>query len=490
MAFVIAAIATTAVIGIPAVLLVDRHARGAALVGLSYLYGAGVVWATMFALSLLHVAWTATTTTAALVLCSAAMWSVVVTRRAEGLDPEVGGQWAVGSGHQAHLTRTAHIVDLATAYTVVTFAMYATIARVWEWDFWAIWGLKARVFFEAGGVDWTFLRSPFNDFTHPDYPLLVQLNDAYAALVSGQWDDRWLGLLGVASAAALLLIVRSLAAREAGAFTASLLTLASTAFVLCYVGLAESPFIAYATAAVLFTRRAVLFEDTAALRHGAILLGLAASTKNEGLALIACVAVAVALCRSARSAGVSPAVAGRPAPGDLPPSERSGAGRRIAAGETPALQLNVLKLWPAVAIAAPWLLTRAILHLTTDITRGSFVSRVLERLSDTPLIVRALSRWMPDSPMWFLMLAGLLVIRWDRRLAERFVLTVVLLQLAVYVAAYFGSPRGIEWHIETSWPRVAKHVAAPLLYVVMIALARTFSREETLPHAEARPELS
>lgn len=454
MALVLVAIATTIVVGIPVVLAIDRHARGAALVGLSYLYGAGLVWATLLALSVLHIAWTAATTTVTLVLCSAAMWGVVVMRRAGPQPPE-------RTANDLPLDRcraAAPIVDLLTTYTVASYALYATIARLWEWDFWAIWGLKARVFFEAGGVDWKFLRSPFNDFAHPDYPLLVPLNYAYAALVGGQWDDRWLGLLGVASAAAVLLIVRSLAAREAGAFAASVLTLAATAFVLSrYVGLAEGPFIAYATAAVLFTRRAVLFDDTAAGRHGAILLGLAASTKNEGLALIACVAIALlAVSRQA----MPPAVA------------------------------KLLRLWPAVAIAAPWLIARAFLHLATDIARGSYVSRVAERLPDALSIGGALLQWLPDASMWLLMLAGALIIPPDRRRAERFVFTVVLLQLAIYLAAYFGSPHDVEWHIETSWPRLVRHVATPLLYVVMLALARAFSRGETLAHAEARPELS
>src|ERR1051326_5399770 len=64
---------------------------------------------------------------------------------------------------------------------------FATIARMWEWDFWAIWGLKARTFFEFGTIDWRFLQSPWNDFAHPDYPLLVPFNYVYASLTAGVW---------------------------------------------------------------------------------------------------------------------------------------------------------------------------------------------------------------------------------------------------------------------------------------------------------------
>src|SRR5436309_12481255 len=43
------------------------------------------------------------------------------------------------------------LIDLVTLLTIIGYAFYATIARPWEWDFWAIWGLKGRVFYEARG---------------------------------------------------------------------------------------------------------------------------------------------------------------------------------------------------------------------------------------------------------------------------------------------------------------------------------------------------
>ena len=90
----------------------------------------------------------------------------------------------------AHTPRSRHALHASTGY-----ALYATLAPLWEWDFWAIWGLKARVFLEAGGIDWHFLESRWNAFAHPDYPLLVPLNFDFVALINGGWSDRWLGLL-------------------------------------------------------------------------------------------------------------------------------------------------------------------------------------------------------------------------------------------------------------------------------------------------------
>src|SRR5207253_7119 len=113
--------------------------------------------------------------------------------------------------------RTLDVLDLATLISLAAYAVYATLAPLWEWDFWAIWGLKARVFLEHGGIDWRFLESRWNAFTHPDYPLLVPLNFDFVALIGGGWSDRWLGILFVAYAVALLLIARALAARETSA---------------------------------------------------------------------------------------------------------------------------------------------------------------------------------------------------------------------------------------------------------------------------------
>ncbi len=447
MEFVVVAMLTTLVAGIPVTLAVDRSARGAALIGLSYLYGCGVVWASLFALSLLHIRWTPASTTVVLVASSAAMWALVLFRPGRAAAP------SAVSSDRGPLPMLGPAADVATAYTIVTFAMYATIARVWEWDFWAIWGLKARIFVEAGGIDWRFLKSPFNDFAHPDYPLLLPLNYAYAALLNGQWDDSWMALPWVAFTVALVLIARSLAARELPFAAAAILTFAAAGTALSqYVGLADAPLIAYGSAAVLFIRRFVRFDDSAALRHGAILLGLAASTKNEGLALVVSVVLAMLVGRLSK-------------------------------------WRDVLRLWPAAAIALPWIVARFAIQVQTDIARGSFVSRAIERLADLVAIAAALLRSLPDPWLWLALLIGIVLIPRAARGAERFVFAALLIQAVWYVAAYFGTPLDVRWHIQTSWPRVARHLEPALLFVVMIGLAEAFARGQTSAHAEARSEL-
>jgi len=422
MAAVLIAILSLTVLGIPLVLAVDRNASPLRLLGLAFLYGTGAIYFVLLALSVLHIRWSLLSVTIAALLCGGQALLPVLGRRH-------GGQARVPVLH-------VHVFDLAALIAPAALACYATIAPLWEWDFWAIWGLKARVFLEAGGIDWRFLESRWNTFAHPDYPLLVPFAYDFAALVGGGWSDRWLGLLFVAWALAFLLVARDLAALETTPVKAALIVFAlSWLAVSRYVGLAEGALVAFIGAGVFFVRRALLANDDAAWRHGAILLGLAACTKNEGLAMLASVAIAIAIVdvRSLR------------------------------------------RLWPAAAIALPWLVLRALHDLPTDVVSGSLALRFAARASEAGAIFRLLIANLHDPWLWAALLLGLLLIP---RRRERFVLLAVTFQILFYIGAYFVTPHDPAWHIATSWPRLTMQIVAPLAYAVMVQLA----------HAEARSE--
>ena len=213
-----------------------------AAIGLGFLYATGIVYLVELALAIFGVHWN--------------VWNVTLPSAAIAIVPVWRGLSSPRPGAQARKP-APHVVDLLTLVTVAAYALYATVARVWEWDFWAIWGLKGRVFFEAHTIDWRFLESRWNDFAHPDYPLLLPLNYDYAALLSGGWSDRWLGLFNVAFGIALLLIVRELLARETTPLIASAITFAATGFALSgFIGLAEAPPVSY-THLTLPTKRIV-----------------------------------------------------------------------------------------------------------------------------------------------------------------------------------------------------------------------------------------
>jgi hypothetical protein len=426
MAAVLVAIAIMTVVGLPLTIALDRSARGPLLVGLAFLYGSAATFFAMLLLSVLHIGWTSTTTTAALMIIAIA--AAVVAKRS--------------TQHSALSTQHCrpHPLDLVTLLIAAGYTAYATIASLWEWDFWAIWGLKARVFLEHGGIDWRFLGSRWNDFAHPDYPLLVPLNFDYAALLNGGWSDRWLGLFNVAYALALLLVVRALVREEASNLVSALATLAVAAVGMSrYIGMAEGAIIAYGGAALLLIRRRSWL-------HGALLLGLAANCKNEGVALVVAAAVGVALVN-----------------------------RR-----------NVLKLVPAVVLMLPWLLLRLTHVLPTDIAQGSVLSRFADRAAHAGALFALLGRTLVDPWSWLVILLTFLIVprAWRQ---ERFLLIVTAVQLAFYVATYFVTPHDLRWHVMTSWSRLTRQVQLPITVACVLVLAQFLFRGEDAAHAEARP---
>jgi hypothetical protein len=377
------------------------------LLGESILLGFGACAGLLFLLSLLHVPWNRWWIVA---LGVAAAVSVVLKRR------------------QAAALRRAPPILVIAAIPLLGYALFATAAPLWEFDFLSDWGLKGRVFWIARGIDWQFLEQASYRATHPDYPPLVPLCFDFFALVRGAWNDQALGLINVAFAAALLLIVHRVALEEtlsplaAAAVTFAMVPLAAVP----WIGIGEGPFVAYTTAGLLLMRRNV----TAA----AVMLGLAAFTKNEGLTLI--VAAAIAL-----------AVAGR--------------------------KRDVIRLWPAIAIPAPWLIARALHHLPTDIVTAGVFGRIAERLADPAPLVQALQQAsLGKHLLWIGLLLGIVIaarVLWVR---ERFVLIALALQLVFYVVAYLATPHDIAWHVRWSWDRLVWHLMPALTAVVLTSLAK------------------
>src|SRR5436853_4560545 len=112
-----------------------------------------------------------------------------------------------------HFERISPIA-LITLVLLIGYARYATAAPAWEVDFIADWGLKARVFFEHGGLDWSFLQNPSFRWSHQDYPPLVPFVYDFASMLGGGWDDRIPSLFFAFAAGATLLIIQSLLTDE------------------------------------------------------------------------------------------------------------------------------------------------------------------------------------------------------------------------------------------------------------------------------------
>jgi hypothetical protein len=313
---------------------------------------------------------------------------------------------------------------------LIGYALYATLAPPPEYDFLTNWGFKAKAFFEVRAIDWQLLGRSIDRNVHPDYPLLLPLTYDFIAVLRNAWNDAHLGIVHVAFAAALLLVIHASVIEEtrsqlAAAFIAvALIPLAATP----WIGLAEGPFVAYATAALLLIRRGDL-------TLGAILLGLAASTKNEGLTLIAAAAIGL-LC----------------------------AGKKR----------DVVRLWPAAIIPLPWLIARSLHRLPTDIATGGVIARIIEHAQHPAPLFAALSSVSLGKPLYWIALAvGIAIASRKLITRERFILVALAVQFACYIGAYLATPFDVVWHVTWSWERLVAHLTPILTYVVLVALMPT-----------------
>jgi hypothetical protein len=432
-----------AALGIPLASALHPRLTGSALFGTGFLTGLGAGTLFLFLASVTSIPWTRLFVFAPLLLISLAAWAIV---RPEGR--LLGDRRPLGGS----------AAKLATATVVVLYGWYAVRSAGWDWsvwiptqrDFYYIWGLKGRDFFEARGVDWDFLRRSPSDLGHSDYPLLVPLAFDLIAVARGGWSERELGLLYAAVAAALVLLAHGLFRRQTS--SASLASLGALALagvaIMPNVGLADTPLVVFATAAVAFIRRHVRLGDAGDLRIGAVLLGLAAWTKNEGEALIAAAAVALLIA--------------------------TGSWRTMA------------RLWPAAAIAAPWLLARAALSLPTDHFSGH-APRVLDVLSRLSGIFATMPNVPIAKPLFALAVAAALLTAGPRRLAdEGFTVITVALLFASYLAVYVISPHELREHVTGTWGRLQFHLLGPLALIAIDSVIARISPAPPDPEAASR----
>ncbi|HUF17717.1 MAG TPA: hypothetical protein VMS12_06715, partial [Thermoanaerobaculia bacterium] len=413
-AVIVAALAA----GWPAARLAGVRGVVAVRLGTAFLLGAGIVAASLFLLSLLGLAWSRTSILILFSLIASLLWWYALKK--------VEPAQELLAPSDRRFVPLVMVADLSTLLLVVGHALYATASAPFETDFLSIWGLKARVFAENQGIDWVFLASPWNFFSHPDYPLLLPLLFDAAAVTGGGWDDRWLGLFTTAFGAAALLSIRGLLRYEMAAGFAAMITFVLASMVLSpWIGMAEAPMIAYAAVSLLFFRRALRLSAGAHTHvpewtAAAWLLACAVMTKNEGYALVIAVAAGVVIALR---------------------------GRRLA---------NLVRLWPAVAVAGGWMVVRALLGLENDLTVGSPWARA--RSADPVEMMRLLWVHGGGAIPWVGLALAAVVGAFESVRRERFLLAVVAVQLAFYLAAYVITPNGMEWQIRWSWGRLVTHL--------------------------------
>ena len=175
---------------------------------------------------------------------------------------------------------------------VVLYALQALTEPMWSNDYLAIWGLKGKTIFGAGGLPAFLHASADYGFSHPEYPLGLPFLYAGVAFLTARWDDQAMALVfpffQLASLAALVGWLRRRGAPESGALlAAAILSNFQPLYSAFLTGLAEVPL---SFGLLLFG--AALADalgpgEPGSLRRLAISAAILSGTKNEGLFLAA-----------------------------------------------------------------------------------------------------------------------------------------------------------------------------------------------------------
>jgi hypothetical protein len=197
---------------------------------------------------------------------------------------------------------------------------------------------------------------------------------------------------------------------------------------------------AYGCAGLLFLRRG----DAASIRIGSILLGLAAWSKNEGLALIGVSAVAMLVgTRSIR---------------------------------------KVIAMWPALAAIAPWLITRTVLKLSTDFMEGSVLDRVLDRVRNPGEVLKAFAASPPDQPwLWLVIAIAVLVFIRDAIRRELFLLVALILQIGLMLGQALATRWDLAAHVSLTMNRLPHQIAPAAAFLAAVLAMRAW---RPLPNAQ------
>ena len=330
-------------------------------------------------------------------------------------------------------------------------AAYVVVSRLarrpdGEWDAFAFWNLRARLFQRASG-DLTVVFSPDMAGSHPDYPLLVSGLVAFGETLLGDGSSAPSAvvalLFGALAVAGIVAVLRP--RRGAAVAIVAALAFLATPHVLREISwrYADIPLGALLLLAVGWLLSA--HERPAGARSAIVLAGICTSlgawTKNEGAVHV--LAVGLALIA-------------------LPPV---GISRRAALGRY-------------LMGAAPFLVVLVAFKLglapQNDLVAGTDGSSALARLTDPARYVEIGKTWFAEIARFshwnFILPAAMLVAIGGRARGRAVAATgvVVLSVAAAYAAVYVLTPQDLVWHLRHSIDRLHFHIYPTLLVLAAL----------------------
>ena len=343
-------------------------------------------------------------------------------------------------------------LGLASIFAVATVLGWNVMS-----DYVFHWGLKAKHFALAGGLDVEFLAQPWNAHSHPDYPNLVPTLYASSYLLFG--DDSWwtVAWLPVLSFALLLLACRELAGRVIPSGPERVLAVAVIGS--ACLSFAVGPMVAggadlliafAVTAGVAGLTRT---PGSGADRQVAWIAALAAASKIEGMVLAVALLILHIISSVVRS-GVL---------GQGSQSGSGGLGRSLRKAFGVALRSS----WPTAVVIAFW--------LGPVLQHGLFLESNTGGFDPTRFgaVITGLGAALLD-PRWhglplILPVLPFLLLHPKLRLPT----VLIVLQACFYLYAYLSGPVDTELWIQTSASRLFFHLL-PAIGLLVVAAAVEF----------------
>jgi 4-amino-4-deoxy-L-arabinose transferase-like glycosyltransferase len=415
------------------------HARRSAIdvAGLSLALGAGLVGTLLLAASL------AGATPSRMLVAGLWAGTIAAALVLGRVDRLVRASWRTGPFHWRDV---AMAIPLAlAAYLTAAVVVHALAFPIFEWDAFAIWGLKAKVLFhESLRSDPGYFQDRSLSFSHLDYPPLTSLltGGVYGAL--GRVDDRLgkvlLPVLYIALGLTTFTALRWKLDRTRAAFLAALMMALPPCVRWAGSGNADVALTLFYGVSVYFTARWAASGEAADLAIVVLTSAFAALTKNDGLGLALLNGLAVVLSLPRRH-------------------------WRARAG------LVLLALAGAGVLLAPWTIWNWTVPRThEDYGARLSIASVFQNLPRLPIVIRAFAAETTAVATWgalWLLLILAAALGW-RAFRERHVIVVWSLlaaQLAMYAAIYLVTPWNVEELLAVSLDRVLLHAtpAAVLL---------------------------
>jgi|GEM_PF-6471453 len=273
-------------------------------------FGAAVLTVGMTALSMVSVRWTVFSAGGALVAC-ATMLVIVACRRLSGRKQAPGCMASPApptGGHAPHdLAAILVAVSLGTLFIVCV--IQAGLTPFADQDAWTTWGYNARAYFGAGDLVTAVTHIARSTFSHPSYPPLLPLLQAWSDLAMGGVSERLTKAAMPAWYLSLTGLVYAEARRHLHLRAASLLALfvATTPILLDHAMLnnADLPFTVMLVIGGMALARWLSDGQTRWLASAVLALAASAWTKLDGvylgLALLSVAAIVKVITLARRS---------------------------------------------------------------------------------------------------------------------------------------------------------------------------------------------